>query len=451
MHNKLISILREKNILSLVTSLTVAMIGLFNFMLLTRSFEKEVFGDWVLFITMSTFMDMLRFGLTSNALIRFASSDDHEKRVRFLGASYKIGLFAVLFCALLLWSISVVTHVSGISISGGYRLFILFYPILALLNLSWNNSVSYFQARQKFEMVLLIRLLTTVPFFVFLLANLIFLKLDLFYVLMALLVSNLIPSILIFLKKWDGLSHIKKADKKAVSEMLSFGRFSMGTLIGTSLLKSADTVIIGLSPVLGSVGIALYAIPLKLIDFLSIPLRSFSVAAYPRMSLASNSGDITGLKKLFHTYSGAVSLLFIPVAIICFVFSKEMVLFLGGADYSDSVPLMVSVFRIFIVYSVILPLDRFTGVALDSINRPKFNFYKVVLMASANVVGNIIAVFVFGSLEAVALVTVLFTLMGIVAGYRYLNRFLSVSFHDVVKEGIWFYRDIGKNIRSIIG
>ncbi len=49
-------------------------------------------------------------------------------------------------------------------------------------------------------------------------------------------------------------------------------------------------------------------------------------------------------------------------------------------------------------------------------------------MASANVVGNIIAVFVFGSLEAVALVTVLFTLMGIVAGYRYLNRFLSVSF-----------------------
>ena len=72
--------------------------------------------------------------------------------------------------------------------------------------------------------------------------------------------------------------------KETTKELIDFGKYSMGTLIGSSLLKSADTFIIGLSPVLGSAGIAMYAIPLKLTDLLGIPLRSFAMTAYPRMS-----------------------------------------------------------------------------------------------------------------------------------------------------------------------
>jgi len=449
MIRKVLGIVREKNMLSLITSLITAFIGLANFMILTRSLDKESFGHWVLFITLVTFIDMLRFGLTDNALIRFASTDDRDKREEYLGASYKIGMFAIAATTILLWGSYAVIMLTGAEIGKGYRLFLAWYPLLSLLNLSWNNSVSYFQARQDFNRVLNIRLFSLIPFIVFLGVNYLYLSLGIDTILVVFLISNLLPSLFVFYKRWDGLSYVAKASKEAVNEMLNFGKYSMGTLVGTSLLKSADTIIIGMSAVLGPIGVALYAIPLKLTDLLSIPLRSFSITAYPKMSLKSNAGDIEGLKKVFYTYSGAVTLLFIPISMACFIFAKQLVLILGGGEYIDSLPLLVTVFRIFVIYSVLLPLDRFTGVALDSINRPRFNFYKVIMMTAANIIGDIIAVFWLQSIEAVAIVTVAFTLMGIVAGYVYLNKFIAVNIGGVFREGFNFLINLKEQIRLL--
>lgn len=449
MIRKVLGIVREKNMLSLITSLITAFIGLANFMILTRSLDKESFGHWVLFITLVTFIDMLRFGLTDNALIRFASTDDRDKREEYLGASYKIGMFAIAATTILLWGSYAVIMLTGAEIGKGYRLFLAWYPLLSLLNLSWNNSVSYFQARQDFNRVLNIRLFSLIPFIVFLGVNYLYLSLGIDTILVVFLISNLLPSLFVFYKRWDGLSYVAKASKEAVNEMLNFGKYSMGTLVGTSLLKSADTIIIGMSAVLGPIGVALYAIPLKLTDLLSIPLRSFSITAYPKMSLKSNAGDIEGLKKVFYTYSGAVTLLFIPISMACFIFAKQLVLILGGGEYIDSLPLLVTVFRIFVIYSVLLPLDRFTGVALDSINRPRFNFYKVIMMTAANIIGDIIAVFWLQSIEAVATVTVAFTLMGIVAGYVYLNKFIAVNIGGVFREGFNFLINLKEQIRLL--
>jgi O-antigen/teichoic acid export membrane protein len=51
----------------------------------------------------------------------------------------------------------------------------------------------------------------------------------------------------------------------------------------TNLLRSADTLIISLSP-MGSAAVALYSIPLKLTELQQIPLRSFVATAFPKMS-----------------------------------------------------------------------------------------------------------------------------------------------------------------------
>jgi Na+-driven multidrug efflux pump len=114
------------------------------------------------------------------------------------------------------------------------------------------------------------------------------------------------------------------------------------------------------------------------------------------------------------------------------------VLFLGGSEYKESLPMMATVFRIFAIYSILLPIDRFTGVALDSINKPRFNFNKVMIMAGANIVGDFIAVFAFQSIEAVAIVTVLFTLIGIVLGYYYLNREVTLSLKSLFLKVSFF-------------
>ncbi len=435
-------ILYEKNILSLVTSLTGAILGLVSFMLLTRGLEQKMFGDWVLFITLSTFFDLLRFGLTSTALVRFLSGGNKENNKIYQGTSYKIGLAIVFVLILIFVLLKLVIHKFDFVVNNGYLLFFSYYPVLAFLNLSWNNATSYFQAKQKFNLILLLRVLNIGTFVIFLIINNLFLNCKLETIIYVFLGSNLLPSLLSAIMKWDGLFFMGKATKSSVQEMLSFGKFSMGTLVGSSLLKSADTIIIGLSPILGSAGVAQYAIPLKLTDLLGIPLRSFTVTAFPKMANRSLNNDLNGVKTIFYGYSGTVTILFIPMAILGFVFAEHIVLFLGGNEFKESLPLLTNIFRIFSLYSILLPIDRFTGVALDSINKPKLNFYKVVVMTLANIVGDFIAVFVFKSLEVVAIVTVLFTFIGIVLGYYYLNKEIKIEARNFLYEGIAFFKSL---------
>ena len=446
MLNTIRKILREKNVLSLSTSILTAALGLLGFLLLTRGLDKSMFGDWVLYTSLATFVDLLRFGLTSTALVRFASGGNNDQKKAYLGASFKIGLLVIGAIVIVLWSMFFITSSLQIQMNNGYYLFLKWYPILAILNLSWNNSVSYFQASQNFKSILFIRLLNVGSFVLFLVANNLFFRFGIIEILYAHLACNLLPSILVFIKKWDGLLYINRATKETVAEMLNFGKFSMGTLVGSSLLRSADTFIIGLSPILGSVGIAQYAIPLKLTDLLGIPLRSFTVTAFPKMSKLSLDGKLEEFKKVFYSYSGAVTFLFVPIAIGGFIFAEPLVWLLGGDQYKDSLPLLANIFRIFSIYSILLPIDRFTGVALDSINRPKLNFYKVIVMTSANIIGDLIAIFVFQSLQAVALVTVVFTLIGIVIGYTYLNREIRVNIMQVANGGLIFFKNLRRHL-----
>ena len=65
---------------------------------------------------------------------------------------------------------------------------------------------------------------------------------------------------------------------------------------------------------------------------------------------------------------------------------------------------------------------------------------KVVILFTAghNIVGDIVAILVFKSLLAVAVVTVLNTFIGALVGYRILKRFLPLNFSTVITRG-WYF------------
>ncbi len=442
MWNKLKKLGKEKNLASLLSNVSVAASGLLSFMLLTRQLPKESFGDWVLFITLATFVDLLRFGLTRTAAVRALSGADDQLQRTVLGATFKINAILVLVIAGLCWSLLGLKTLAQIEITYGYHLFLVWYPLLALGNLSWNNAMALFQAQQNFNRMMVVRLANVGLFLVFLVANHWLLRWGLVPIIVVNILVNLISGLWCTVKQWDGLVHVKHTQRKMEKELINFGKYSMGTLISSSLLKSADTFIIGLSPFLGSAGIAMYAIPLKLTDLLGIPLHSFSMTAYPRMSKKCVEGDKLGARKLFYTYSGTVTLLFLPVALVSFVFAEELILILGGEAYKEALPLLTLIFKVFTLYVMLLPIDRFTGVLLDSLNRPKYNLYKVLVMTSANILVDIIAVFVFKSLVAVAVGTVLFTLIGIFLGFFYVRKELKIHIRQLFVESFSFFKNI---------
>lgn len=447
MIQKLRKIGKEKNISSLLSNVSIAFLGLLSFMLLTRQLPKELFGDWVLFITLATFFDLLRFGLTRTSVVRLLAGVEKREYKRLLGSSYRINLILLALITILCWVLLLVFNLIELRINNGYELFLIWYPILATVNLGWNSASALFQAEQKFNRMMLVRFSNIGLFVLFLFLNGLFFKLGLLEIILVNIAANFISSLWCSIKSWDGLLYVKHADRTTEKELISFGKYSMGTLIGSSLLKSADTLIIGFSPVLGSAGIAMYAIPLKLTDLLGIPLRSFTMTAYPLMSKKSIQGDFDGVRKTFYTYSGAITLLFIPVAIFCYIFAEELILFLGGEEYKEALPLLTVIFRIFTVYTLLLPIDRFTGVLLDSINKPHLNLYKVIFMTIANIVVDVFAVFVFESLIVVAIGTVLFTLLGIFLGFYFLRKELQIQIRHIIPEGIFFFKNLKTYIK----
>ncbi|MEN1784061.1 MAG: oligosaccharide flippase family protein [Bacteroidota bacterium] len=441
MIKKLKTLLREKNMSSLMGNVTVAAMGLLSFMLLSRQLTKVDFGHFILFMTLSSFVDLLRFGLTQNALIRLLTVADQQGAKRIMGSGFAINIIVLIILSVVLWGLYGVLSFFEVSIGLGYLLFLKWYPILGVVNLGWNNAMALFQAEQRFMRMMYVRLSTVGTFNLFLGLNLLFFSFPLETILLFFIGFNGLASIISALKRWDGLQDLPNAERATAKDIVQFGKYAMGTLVGSSLLKSADTFIIGMSPFMGASAIAIYAIPLKITDLLGIPLRSFSMTAYPKMSKMYMDKAFGKLRNTFYEYVGTITVLFIPVIVGCVLLSSELIIVLGGAGYTDELPVLTNIFMIFSVYLLLLPLDRFTGVLLDSINKPNLNLKKVIFMASANILVDAIAVFWFQSLLVVALGTVLFTLLGIVLGLYLLKREIGVEGHKILPQSYRFLKN----------
>jgi len=456
--------------------MSVAVFAFISFMLLVRSLDPVIYGEWVLFIVLGNFVEMLRFGVTRTAIIRFLSGANKIDRIKLIGSNWYIGLITTIIISVIIW---IVYQIFPVSIKdSGYSLFFIWYPLLSFINLPFNNAISVMMADQRFDRILWIRLVNTVPFTLFLLLNLFFLHYGLMTILYIYLIINLITSLVVLINKWDGIQYIFKADRHSNSTILHFGKFSTGTLIGANLLKSSDAILLGMSPFIGSAGVAFYNVPLRLTEILEIPLRSFAATAFPRMSKASLENKLEEVKNIFYSYAGGLTFILLPILIIGFIFAEEFVLILGGETYIET----QNIFRIFCIYGLFISIDKFTGVALDSINKPKKNFIKVVYMAVSNILGDIIAIFyaskifmgfsilvllftsnfniyniytfnfqfsMIHTLEMVAFVTILFTIIGIGIGLNYLNKEINLELRLIFTEGWKFFKRIVSDILAV--
>jgi O-antigen/teichoic acid export membrane protein len=435
MAGKLLKMFESNESLSLLANFSVAIFGFLSFMLLARSYSQDQFGEWLLYLVTGGLVEMLRFAITKISIIKFLSGATGRERESLIGANWLLGLALTGLVIVLILTIKILFP-DWVK-SSGYSLFFTWYPLLAILNLPYNNALGVLQADQNFKSILTIRLISTGVFFCFILINFLFLKLGILELVYAHLAINMLTSVISITKKWDGIGNILKASRSDISRLFHFGKFTIGTMIGSNMLKSADTILIGLSP-FGPAAVALYSVPLKLTELMEIPLRSFLATAFPKMSKASSAGDDETVRKVFYSYAGAITLAFVPLVILCIFFANYFVLILGGSQYAGEwIPIVL--FQIFAIYTLFLPIDRFTGVGLDSINKPKKNFYKVIVMVSLNVIGDLIALFILKSLIAVALVTILFTIIGQILGFHYFNKEIRIKYSDIFRYGIAFY------------
>ena len=424
--------------LSLFGNLLYSVLGFVGIALLARSLALSEYGDWVIYLTAGSLLEMMRLGFMHTALVRFSSGSSEREQKEYIASGWIIGILFSLILSFTIFGIFLVVYFFEIKTS--YYYFLMYYPIFTMIGLPISVSLSILQFRMQFAKILRMRFTNmSLNILVFLSAYIF--KLHVETVIQLHLMSTFTSSLNAIYNKWSGIEHIKLYSKTKMKELMNFGKFSLGTLIGTNLLKSADTFILGLT--LGAESAALYSVPLKLTETFEILLRSIVSVALPKMSSYSVKNQNHEVKRVFQDYSGMLTFIYIPVMLFCFIFAEYLLGILGGPEYVQ----MAHVFRVFCFYGLLLPIDRFTGVTLDCINLPSYNFRKVVVMTLFNIAFDILVLQFTNDLRWVAFGTILTAAIGIVLGIKFLNKSFHTTIFSILKSGLFF---IKKNKKLIL-
>lgn len=426
MKNLAKKILSNHNFLSLSGNASAAILGFISFALLARMLDKTDFGNLMIFITLGTFFDLLRTGFIHTPLIKFVSGVDEAEKKKVLGTSWAFGLIITgILCALSLFTYYVFGHLIK---NDGFLSFLKLVWILSTATLPFNFAAWILQSELKFNKILFIRWINLGTFVLLLLLNL-HLKQGVDYIIYSFIGSNILASVICILLGWTKISYIKYASRAKMKELSNFGKFSMSTMIGANLLRSSDTFMIG--ALLGPAAVAIYSIPSKLFEVIEIPLRSFVATALPNLSRLINSNDQRGLKHLFERSSGMITIMLIPIVVVCLLFAEQLVILLAGEQYVDS----ANILRIFAFFALLMPLDRYTGVTLDVLNHPIRNFQKILMMLVVKVGGNLLVIYTIGEVWAVAVASFLTFITGVIFGIYFLKRYLDFSVRRLIMRG----------------
>jgi O-antigen/teichoic acid export membrane protein len=423
-----IQILRSKSFSSLVGNGLGAILGMLTFALLARILPKDAFGPYIVFLAIYGIFETLRIGMVMNAMVRNlsqCSNEAEEKKV--IGSTLLITLLITLMYMVLMAILYFLFKSLGLFLD--YIFFFKWLVALAVLTLPNNYTTWYLNAKLRIISMSSIRIISQLLFIAYIW---VFVKADpsIYNVLNGYLISQGIISLVCVLMGWSGFQYLFQYTQKVVLDIFHFGKYSMGTLLGSNLLRSSDTFIIG-SSILGSGGVAIFNVPSRILEVVEMPLRSFAVTALPQFAKQFADKNYEALRFEFEKKAGMVFFLLLPIAIICFVFADWVVLLIGGTGYSES----ANILRFFASYMAILPLDKFSGVMLDTINKPHLNFYKVGIQLFVNIVGDYLAILIFGNLESVALVSTLTFIAGMIFGYYQLNKHMGIEFKNVLVYG----------------
>lgn len=421
-------ILKSKSFTSLIGNGLGAVLGVVTFALLARVLPKEVFGPYLVFLAIYGIFETLRIGMVMNALVRnLAQCKNKKEEEVVIGSTVFITFLLNVIYVVVIGLLYLIFSSFGLFTE--YLYFFKWLIIIAILSAPNNYATWYLNAKLKIFEMSSIRILI----------QLIFIGLIWFYirfnvsisnVLLGYGVANLAATILTVIMGWSGLQHILKYTRAHLLAIFHFGKYSMGTLIGSNLLRSSDTFIIG-SSFLGSAGVALYNVPSRILEIIEMPLRSFAITAMPRYAKLYAEKSFELLRAEFERKTGLVFFLLLPISIGSFIFADWIVLIIGGEGYADSAILL----RFFASYMAILPLDKFSGVMLDTINKPNLNFYKVMIQLTVNIVGDYIGIMVFGNLQSVAFVSTATFIAGMAFGYYQLNVHMGIQFKNVISFG----------------
>ena len=412
---------------SFLNSFFSALVGLGTFMLLTRVLSKSNFGAWAFFISVFTMFDMLRSGMLGSATVKFYTEKVPDLQLRQIERS--VGQLGAKISAFTL-VIPLIYFFFGLEESyPAYSLIAYAFVPLSFINLIPSVATWFCQAKQGFKQMLYVRAASQLSFLLFAVAGL-FWEYSLNTVFLGYMGSWLIATLYVLSARLVKLSWILNKERAFRAQLLSYGKFTMTTLLGSNMLKNSDTYLI--MGFLNEFSVARYSVPDRILGFIDMPIRAFTTADFPRFVALVNQKLEEELQDAFNKGLGLALVVVWPISLAVFLGAEELVVHIAGPNYRDSSLIL----RIFAIYGFLLPLDRYTGIMIDALGFPKKNMYKVLSMLLLNVVLDVVVLSLGYGVESVAMVSLATYSLGVTFGFIVIRKKVKLEIFKSLSIGL---------------
>lgn len=417
MFAKIIAKLNNKHFMSLAGNAAMAGLAMLTVAVLFRYLTKVDIGYWFFYQTLFVLLDTFRSGFLQIALIKFYTGTEEMRAKNVLGSVWFLAIMITIILGGL--NLLFIPFLGSIT-NTAFIITIQWFGLTFLATLPSNIAFWILQADQRFDRLLVLRVINQGSFILGIIVLILIGEVHLQTILLTNFLVNVLVSATTLFLGWTQFRSFFSRTKATIVEIYHFGKFSVGTTISANLLRSSDTFIITF--LLGPAALAVYNIPIRLMEFIEIPLRSTIATGMSSLAKAFNRNNLKEVGYILQKYAGTLTILFIPVAIGALLLADVGVGLLGGGKYVNTEA--ANVYRIMMVLAIFYPIDRFIGVSLDIIHQPKANFIKVVLMVFANVLGDFLGILLLGNIYGVALGTLLPLCVGIFYGYYRLKKYV---------------------------
>jgi lipopolysaccharide exporter len=424
----------SSSLFTLLTKATTILFGFLNFLILIRVLAATEYGAWILFISVSTLMELIKHGFIRNPLIRYLSITPESDRPALQTASLSLNVAIAFIQGIVLVGFAYLLS-SFWSVPELHNLFLI-YILTTFAFIPANHFDTVQQAGGQFRALFFVNMLKQAGIFVYVMfAFLTGARVTLEALAIAQLAGVVSSGILSFIMSRQLLHFSRKVDRRWLRELFDYGKYTFGTNVSSMIIKNMDSWMLG--RLLSVHAVTMFNPAIRLTNLAEVPNDTLSTVYFPKVSKEVAEEGSTAIKRRYEMAVGSILALVIPGIAFIIIFAPYIVGLIAGPGFRETVPIV----RVTMLYGLLLPFNRFFGVTLDAIGKAKVNFRIVLLTAMLNLVNSYLFISNFGTIGAAYGLLLTYTIM-LIVNQVYLYRHFGITVTGVFTRMMEFYRSI---------
>lgn len=424
--------------------LSVPIFGIITTMLLAKkALTKEEMGVWVLFLVITSFVELIRQSLVKTAMIKFINYSAKEDHPFVLSAAFflncLITVVLILLLAIFAGTLARVLNATGLE----YMMYWFLIGMVFLIFFSHFEWMIYSHSmfRALFSIYFFRQGLTLLLMVVWWMVEG---SISLTMLVIFFNVGIAVGALVGYRYVRSLLRHIFVLRGEWFSQLWHFGKYVFGTGISTLVFSNAAQMM--LSPMLGSATYtASQSMAARVVNLTDMPSQVVSDILFPK-SANHESASNKGLIRYYYEKSVGATLSFaMPMVAFILLFPKFIILFIADEQYLDAVPYL----QVIAVTALFLAFLKHWGVIIDSTGRPQINFRLITFIAILNIILTYLFIKGMGFMGA-AYSLVLTHVVAFVITQWLLNRYYGITIKNCFKYAFRFYPEMTKIILSKI-